>query len=49
MKKTIYICKVNGELHGGRAMCGSIACGSNQCKAHGNYKCPHKVKEGSPC
>lgn len=41
--QTIYKCAVNGCL-GPRAMCARIACASDQCKAHGNEQCKHKVK-----
>jgi hypothetical protein len=48
--QTIYKCKVNGCLPTPSwakysAMCARIACGSDQCKAHGNEQCEHKVKK----
>lgn len=44
---TLPACAVRGSLHGGRAMCGAIGCGTNKC--HSEKPCPHKVEPPKTC
>lgn len=44
--KTIYTCKVNGDLGGGET-CRNIDWCENTCTVHANEKCVHKVRKES--